>query len=92
MKIVFLKSFEKDLKKIKDKTIKKKVVDFIFNIEGAKTLYDVQNIVKMKGHNFAYRFKIENYRIGFYSSNNIVQIARIVKRNDIYKVFPTKNK
>lgn len=30
----------------------------------------------------------ENYRLGFYKDDDTIEIARFVKRNDIYKIFP----
>jgi mRNA interferase RelE/StbE len=57
MKIIFLSSFLKDLK-------------------------------KMKGHSIAYRIKSGNYRMGFYKELDQVELARFLKREDIYKVFP----
>lgn len=92
MKVIFLNSFKKDLKKINENALKLKVKEFIINIENASSLFDVQDIIKMTGFNISYRVKINTYRIGFYSSNEIVELARFVKRNDIYKVFPSRNK
>jgi len=92
MDVIFLNSFKKDLKKINNKSLKLKVKKLIISIENASSLYDVKEIMKMSGYNISYRAKIESYRLGFYSYNNIVELARFVKRNDIYKVFPNKNK
>ena len=43
----------------------------------------------MKGHPEAYRVRVGVYRLGCYvKSDNKIIIARFVKRNDIYKLFP----
>jgi mRNA interferase RelE/StbE len=42
----------------------------------------------MKGHSIAYRIKSGNYRMGFYKELDQVELARFLKREDIYKVFP----
>lgn len=42
----------------------------------------------MSGHPDAYRVRIGDYRLGIYYSDNEITIARFVKRNDIYKLFP----
>jgi mRNA interferase RelE/StbE len=42
----------------------------------------------MSGHPEAYRIRIGDYRLGFYYTENQIEIARFLKRNDIYKVFP----
>ena len=92
MEVVFLRSFFKDLKKIKNKRLKQKVKDLIVNLENAETLEDVSNVIKMKGYAIALRVRIADYRLGLYYENQVVEIARFVKRNDIYKVFPNKNR
>lgn len=88
MKVVFLKSFLKDIKKIKDKKTKGKIKDLILEIEAAETVNDINNLEKMKGYNIAYRIRMGGYRVGFYKESECVELARFVKRNDIYKVFP----
>jgi mRNA-degrading endonuclease RelE of RelBE toxin-antitoxin system len=92
MLVIFLNSFKKDLKKINDKSLKQKVKKLIINIETAENLFEVENIIKMAGFNMSYRAKIDSYRLGFYSYDTTIELARFVKRNDIYKVFPNKNK
>ena len=42
-----------------------------------------------KGENF-YRIRVGEYRIGVENINPKVIVLLIVKRNDIYKVFPPK--
>ncbi len=88
MGVVFLRSFVNDIKKINNKSLKAKIKDFILQIENADTLNDVTGIIKMKGFSTAYRYRIGDYRIGFFKSENLVELARFVKRNDIYKLFP----
>ncbi|WP_374754821.1 type II toxin-antitoxin system RelE family toxin [Dyadobacter psychrophilus] len=43
---------------------------------------------KLKGFSNAYRIRIGDYRVGIFVENNIVELARIAHRKDIYKVFP----
>jgi mRNA interferase RelE/StbE len=42
----------------------------------------------LKGHKFAYRIKIGDYRIGIFVESKVVEMARFEHRKDIYKVFP----
>jgi len=87
MEVVFLRSFFRDIKKIKNRRLKQKVKDLIVDLENAETLEGVSNVVKMKGYAVAYRVRIADCRLGLYCENQVVEIARFVKRNDIYKVF-----
>ena len=88
MKVIFLRSFLNDIKKVNDKKLKAQIREFIFELEKAKSLEELTNIKKLKGFSTAYRWRIAEYRLGFYKEGNIIELARFVKRNDIYKVFP----
>jgi len=88
MEVIFLRSFLTDVKKLHDRKLKTKIKEFIIELENAESLERVSNIQKLKGFSTAYRWRIADYRLGFYKDNDIIELARFVKRNDIYKVFP----
>ena len=88
MEVVFLRSLLNDIKKLNDKKLKEKIKEFILNLEKSETIDDVHNVKKLKGYSTAYRWRTGDYRLGFYKNENSIEIARFVKRNDIYKVFP----
>lgn len=88
MKIVFLKSFLNDIKRVKDKKLKSKIKELILEIEYAESMEALTNVKKMKGYPSAYRVRVGNYRMGMYKETDSVELARFLKRNDIYKVFP----
>ena len=88
MEVIYLKSLEKDLKKIKDKKLLKSLADVFINLENTDTLYEVSSVKKLSGHPEAYRIRVGDYRLGIFYSEEIVTIARFLKRNDIYKLFP----
>ncbi|WP_313308072.1 type II toxin-antitoxin system RelE family toxin [Epilithonimonas hominis] len=68
--------------------MKAKIKVFIIELEHAETLEEISNVIKIKGFSTAYRLRIGDYRLGFFKDDNIIELARFVKRNDIYKVFP----
>lgn len=88
MKVVFLRSFINDLKKINDQKLKAKIKEFILELESAEKTEEVKNLIKMKGFSTAYRWRIGDYRLGLYKDDDQIELSRFVKRNDIYKVFP----
>lgn len=88
MKIVYSKAIAKDVKKIKDQNLIDKITAVVANISEVKKLEDIKNLKKMKGHPTAYRIRIGNYRLGLYYEDNAVILARFIKRNDIYNLFP----
>lgn len=88
MKVVFLNSFKKDVLKITNVKLKEQVKLVILAIEVAESIKELTNLKKIKGYSTAYRIRIGDYRLGCYYDNEVVEMARLVKRNDIYKVFP----
>ncbi|WP_028891734.1 type II toxin-antitoxin system RelE/ParE family toxin [Tenacibaculum sp. 47A_GOM-205m] len=88
MNIIYSRLALKDVKKVKDEKLKLALLELINDLKRAENLLDVNGIKKMSGHPDAYRIRIGDYRLGVYCSNNEVTIARFVKRNDIYKLFP----
>jgi mRNA-degrading endonuclease RelE of RelBE toxin-antitoxin system len=88
MEVVFLQSFENDLKKVQDKSLLKKLKDTIINLENSKSLSEVANIKKIKGSQSAFRLRIKDYRLGLFYENGTIELCRFVHRKDIYKLFP----
>jgi len=88
MQVVFLKSFLKDINKLNDKSVKERLKAFIVKVESLENLKELNQLKKLKGYQTAYRFRIGDYRVGLYIEEHKVIFARIVKRNDIYKLFP----
>ena len=88
MKIIFLSTFLKDIEKIKDPKTARKIEKLISTLKQAASLEDVSNVKKMKGYSISYRIKSGNYRMGVYKELDHIELARFLKREDIYKVFP----
>lgn len=90
MEIIYLRSFLNDIKKVNDKSMKDRIKTLIEDIKQADKLEDIPKVSKLKGYSIAYRARIGSYRLGMYNDDVVVELARFVKRNDIYKVFPKK--
>ena len=88
MKLEFLSKFNKDLEKLTNSKVRDSVLRAILSLENANNLNEISNLKKLKGNKFAYRIKLGDYRLGFYFENQIIEIAPIVHRRDIYRVFP----
>jgi mRNA interferase RelE/StbE len=88
LKTDFKKSFTKDLKKIREQDLKKRVATAIKRAEEAKSLRKVENIRKLRGSDRYYRIKIGDYRIGLKLKDNMLIFIRFLHRRDIYKYFP----
>ena len=90
MDIIYLRSFLNDIKKVKDRSTKDRIKSLIEEIKQAEKLEDIPKVSKLRGYSIAYRARIGDYRLGMYNDGIVVELARFVKRNDIYKVFPKK--
>ena len=88
MNVIYLESLAKDLKKIKNKKLLKSLSQVFTTLEETDDLFKISSLKKLSGHPDAYRVRIGDYRLGIYYSDNEITIARFVKRNDIYKLFP----
>jgi mRNA interferase RelE/StbE len=88
MKVNFNRKFAQDLRKINNQKLKENIKCLIVELEESTILDQIANVTKLKGHAFAYRIRIGDYRMGLFYENDIVEIVRFLKRNDIYKVFP----
>ena len=88
MNQIFYTSFNRDLKKIRDKSVVQAVKDFIELTSLCKSISEIPNLVKLKGHKSAYRFRINNYRLGLFIEQDIIYFSTFEHRNKIYKRFP----
>jgi mRNA interferase RelE/StbE len=88
MIVTFNKKFAKDLQSIHDSKLKSAIKDFILSLEAATQLEGIPNIKRLRGFQNTFRYRMGDYRIGFYYENNQIELVRVVKRNDIFKVFP----
>jgi mRNA interferase RelE/StbE len=86
MQVEFLSKFSKDLDGINLKSVKSNLVRIIRIIESTDNLNTIPSLKKLAGHKSA--FRISDYRVGIFYENHTVIFARIVHREDIYKVFP----
>ena len=88
MNVDFKASFVKDLRKIRERDLKRRVAAAIERIEQAKDLGEMGNMRKLKGSDRYYRIKIGDYRIGVTVDDDLVTFVRFLHRKDIYRYFP----
>ncbi len=89
MELFFDASFEKSIRKIKDKNLKGKLLELIELFEKADTLSSIPTLKKMTGFQHYYRVRLGSYRVGFelLEGNKILFII-VAHRKEIYKYFP----
>jgi len=91
LKFSIEKSFDRDVDRIKDQKVLRKLRTFISMIENADTIHGVPHIKKIEGFESYYRMKIGDYRLGMEAvSNKEVILLRFLRRKDIYRYFPKR--
>ena len=88
MKVEFRSSFARDLTKIRDKALLKRVAELIEEVERAQSLTEVSNLKKLKGRTDYYRIRIGNHRVGITRAGDNLVFVRFLNRNEIYRYFP----
>lgn len=89
MRVLYEKSFYKDIGLITDKSLKNKLLLIIEGITSAKSLSDVGAVKKMSGYSEYYRIRIGDFRLGIkYQEGNVITLIRFLHRKEIYKYFP----
>lgn len=88
MNQIFYTSFERDIKKIRDKEVAQSVKDFIELTALCNSIAEIPNLVKLKGYKTAYRFRINDFRIGLLIENDTIYFSTFDHRKNIYKRFP----
>lgn len=88
MKVQFRKSFEKDLRKLRDREVLSRVQGIIGEVEASQRLDEISNFKKLKTQGNYYRIRVGDYRIGIMIDGETVNFVRILHRREIYKKFP----
>jgi len=88
MKVLYEKSFLKDLEKIQNRDLKKRVRSTIDRVKTMADKSGLKKTEKLKGHESAYKIRVGNYRIGLFMEGDTVIFSRVLHRKDIYRKFP----
>lgn len=88
MKVDFKKSFLKELKKLKNKSLQNSIYNVVVQVESSTSLNQIKNLKKLAGYEFHYRIRVGDFRIGVKFENEVVFFVVFEHRKDIYKGFP----
>lgn len=88
MKVVFRRSFAKDLKKIRRKALLQEIQTIIEQIEQSSTLFDLPNVKHLTSAGSYFRIRMGDYRLGLVMEEDTVIVVRFLHRRDIYRYFP----
>lgn len=89
MEIEISKHFMRDVNKISDKRIQKKIQEVLICVRNAVDFSEVPNLGEMSGYAGFFRIKFDyRYRIGIYLEGDTVKFLRAGSREGFYKRFP----
>lgn len=88
MKAIFRRSFERDLKRIKDRSVLEQAKQVIEETEAAAKLHEVTGAKKLSGEGSFFRIGVGEYRIGMAVVGSEVEFVRCLHRREIYRRFP----
>ncbi len=88
MLVVSTPSFNKDISKIKDSALARRVEHIIRALQSAHHLSEIKGIKKLSGAADAYRIRVADYRIGFTHHDQTIRLVIFAHRKDIYRFFP----
>ncbi len=88
MKVEYHKSFERDLRRVRDQNLLARVEAILIELEGSESLDSISNVKAMKGQPGYFRVRIGDYRLGLKRIGGGVRIIRFLSRGDIYRKFP----
>ncbi len=88
MRVEFRKTFEKDLRKLNDKSLLVKLKAAIEAVEQADSLDAIANLKKLKGDDGYFRIRIGDYRVGLFSAGETLLFVRVMHRREFYRYFP----
>ena len=88
MKLVYKKSFARDLRQIQDKTLLNRLREVIQEMEAAAGIQDLTGLKKLSIESAYYRLRLGDYRLGLIIEADTATLVRILHRKDIYRYFP----
>ena len=88
MELIFKDSFLKDVKRIKETVVKKKITAVISDSRKATSSLDLKNVKKLEGSAAYYGIRVGDYRIGIKLQGKTLIFMRWLNRKNIYRYFP----
>ncbi|KOH45276.1 type II toxin-antitoxin system RelE family toxin [Sunxiuqinia dokdonensis] len=88
MKLEFRNSFLKDVKKVKQATIKSLIKTIIEACEQADTISDIPHCEPLQSRGKFFKIKHGQYRFGVYIDKGAVEFLKFGTRQNFYNDFP----
>ena len=83
MEIEYRASFARDLRRVRNAEMRRRVLRLIEELEQASTLTEVSSVRRIAGEGRYYRARIGDYRLGIAVEGELVILVRFLHRSDI---------
>ena len=80
--------FARDLRRVGNEKLLRKIQRKIEDLEAASSLRDIVGVKKLQSADNSYRIRIWDYRLGIELMGNKVELVRFLHRRDFYRSFP----
>ena len=88
MEVRFRTSFTRDIARIRDANMHRRIQRVIAGLDAAPTLLGLPGVAAVRGHAGHYRIRIGAYRLGIAVEGETVVLVRFLHRRDVYRSFP----
>lgn len=88
MNVKFEARFSKDLRRIKDGSLLKRIKELITSCKEVESLAEIRQVKNLRGYDTFYRVRIGDYRIGLELVQNELIFVRCMHRKEVYRYFP----
>ena len=88
MEIRYSRAFIRDLRRVRDASIRRRVDRALDDLEAASTIAEVAGAGRIASEPRRYRIRIGDYRLGFALDGDAVTLMRFMHRRQIYRYFP----
>lgn len=89
MKLDSSPGFNRDLRRVRDAALRRRIHHRIAELEMASTLSEVSGIHRVSSaRGIHYRIRIGNYRLGITIEDDVVVLRRFLHRGEFYSHFP----
>lgn len=89
MELEYRASFVRDLRRVGNAEVRRRVERTLGDLEAAATIADISGAVRLRSATGRfYRIRIGHYRLGLALEGDTVILVRFLHRRDIYRMFP----
>jgi len=88
MKLIYRKSFLKDIKKVESKKTKDLIKSVISNCGSARTITEISNCSPLVSKGKYFKLKYGSFRFGIYIDKGTIEFLKFGTMENFYKDFP----